>query len=191
MAIEREEAVRALDAIEVAQGQGRAVSAYRDVAPHFVLWGAVWLIANSVTEFSLLAGLIAWPILAAAAAVSSNQIAKRLRRKRKGAADGLAERKVDWHFGASLSLLFVFVVLTGFVFEAVTYRQLSAFISLIAAFAYMAAGVWLGIRLFLIGAVAAALILAGYFGFAHYYYLWLGLVGGSTLICGGLWLRKA
>jgi hypothetical protein len=189
MTIEKEEAVRALDAIEEAQGRGRAVSAYRDTAPHLILWGAVWLIANSVTEFSLLAGLIAWPVLTGIAAVSSNQMAKRLRRRRAGGPEMLAERMLDWRVGASFSLLFVFVVTTAFVFEA-SYRQLSSFISLIAAFAYMAAGVWLGTRLLVIGAIAAVLILGGYFGLHEYYFLWLGIVGGSALICGGLWLQR-
>ncbi len=187
--LERKEAAHALDQIEQAQASGRAISTYRDSAPHFILWGLTWFVANSVTEVSLAAGLVAWPVAGAVAAVASNQMAKRLRRRRNSR-EG-SQRKIDWHAGACFSLLFVFVILTGFVFAPVSYRELSAFISLIAAFAYMAAGIWLGTQLFVIGALTALLILAGYFGLKDYYYLWLGVVGGGALIAGGLWLRKA
>ena len=189
---EEEQAARSLDQIEEAQARGKAVSAYRDAAPRFVLWGAAWLIANSAMEVSVLAGLVAWPVVGGIAIFASNLMARRLRARRRAfAPETLAERKIDWRVGASFSLLFVFVVLVGFIFSPVSYRALSAFISLIAAFAYMTAGLWLGGRLFVIGALVAMLILAGYFGLKDYYFIWLGVVGGCALIAGGLWLRTA
>jgi hypothetical protein len=54
----------------------------------------------------------------------------------------------------------------------------------------MGVGVWIGMRLFWIGAITAAAILFGFFNIEHYYSLWMGVAGGGSLIAGGLWLRR-
>jgi hypothetical protein len=68
--------------------------------------------------------------------------------------------------------------------------QGNAFISLFWAFAYMVGGAWLGLRLFITGAVTAVAVLVGYFLLKEHYYLWMAACGGGSLILGGLWLRK-
>jgi hypothetical protein len=56
---------------------------------------------------------------------------------------------------------------------------------------YMGSGIWAGWRLFAIGFVTAAGIMAGFIWIDDYYSLWMGLFGGGSLIAGGLWLRSA
>jgi hypothetical protein len=55
----------------------------------------------------------------------------------------------------------------------------------------MGSGIWAGRRLFAIGLVTAAGIMAGFIWIDEYYLLWMGLFGGGSLIAGGLWLRSA
>ena len=51
MNVTREEAAKALE--EVSQASDRIVTlkGYNQGAPHFVIWGMVWLVANTVTQF--------------------------------------------------------------------------------------------------------------------------------------------
>jgi len=64
-------------------------------------------------------------------------------------------------------------------------------ISIFFPFIYMGSGIWAGRRLFAIGLVTAAGIMAGFTWIDAYYLLWMGLFGGGSLIAGGLWLRSA
>ena len=69
-------------------------------------------------------------------------------------------------------------------------RQNNAFISVTWAFVYMATGAFIGWRIFAIGLVTAIAVVLGY-SFVHsHFQLWMALVGGGSLIAGGLWLRK-
>ncbi len=64
-------------------------------------------------------------------------------------------------------------------------------ISIFFPFMYMGSGIWARRRLFAIGFVTAAGIMAGFIWIDEYYPLWMGLFGGDSLIAGGLWLRSA
>jgi hypothetical protein len=68
--------------------------------------------------------------------------------------------------------------------------QANAFVSLFWAFAYMASGAWLGLRMFVTGLVTAVAVLVGYFLIPQHYYLWMAVVGGGSLMLAGLWLRR-
>jgi hypothetical protein len=69
-------------------------------------------------------------------------------------------------------------------------RQQNAFISLFWAFAYMVAGAWLGMRMFITGVVMAVAILVGYLFIDPHFQLWMAFVGGGSLLLAGFWLRK-
>jgi hypothetical protein len=68
--------------------------------------------------------------------------------------------------------------------------QSNAFISMFWALAYMAAGAWLGLRLFFTGVATAVAVLLGVLVLREHYFLWMAFAGGGSLILGGLWLRK-
>lgn len=69
-------------------------------------------------------------------------------------------------------------------------RQSNAFISLFWALTYMAAGAWLGPRLFLTGAVAVLGIVAGYLYVHEHFALWMAFFAGGSLMLAGFWLRR-
>ena len=93
--------------------------------------------------------------------------------------------------------LLTFVALAGYqvaclaLLPQLNGRQQNAFISLFWTFLYMALGAWIGWRLFAIGVVASALILAGYWYLPAHFFLYMGCVTGGALVAGGLWLRRA
>jgi hypothetical protein len=68
-------------------------------------------------------------------------------------------------------------------------RKTGAFISLFWTLAYMAAGSWVGTRLFTTGLVGTVGIVLSYLYAGNYFPLALAIVGGGTLIAGGLWVR--
>ena len=56
---------------------------------------------------------------------------------------------------------------------------------------YAAIGLWLGLRYILAGAFMAAATLGAYFFLREYFFFWMALVGGGSLILTGFWLRRA
>ena len=71
---------------------------------------------------------------------------------------------------------------------------ITLFISLFWAFTYMAAGAWLGMRLFLTGAVAVVGIVAGYLYIHEHFALWMAFFAGGSLMLalpldGGNYIR--
>ena len=87
--------------------------------------------------------------------------------------------------------MLVFIVVITWIANPESSRDVNTIISIFFPFIYMAAGVWAGWRLFAIGLVTAAAILAGYVWVQEYFELWMGVFAGGSLIAGGLWLRSA
>lgn len=194
MNVTRDEAAKALEEISQAGGRMRRLGLYADMAPNFILWGAIWFGANLVTEFRPdLAGL-AWMIGTLLIGTPLTLFFTIRQGRRSGAR--MRQAGVDPKaLGGRMALLGVIAWAFFASIAAVTWplnnRQVDAFISLFFAFAYALGGVWGGWRLIAIGGVAAAGILFGYFALQQHFYLWMGVVGGGALFAGGLWLRKA
>ena len=194
MNVTRDEAARALEEIGQAGGRMRRLSLYADMAPMFMLWGAIWFGANLVTEFRPELSARAWQIgtlivgtpLTILLTVRHGRRAGARIRQAGGDAKALGSRMAllgAIGVGCFASVFAVIGPLDG--------RRTDAFISLFFAFAYAFGGVWGGWRLVAIGMTTAAAILFGYFALEQHFYLWMGVVGGGALLAGGLWLRKA
>ncbi|MDO9478094.1 MAG: hypothetical protein Q7L07_15400 [Pseudohongiella sp.] len=192
MQISRDEAAQALADIRDARGRVNQLHGYSDAAPFLILWGLIWLVANSTTQFAPDAANMTWLTGIIAGSVLTVVLATAQARQR-GSRD-ISRHNEASQMGARLGMtqgvvLVFFIGLMAIVwpFDA---RQFNALISLFWACAYMAAGIWIGMRLFWIGAITTAAILFGYFSLEQYYALWMGLAGGGSLIAGGLWLRR-
>ena len=72
-----------------------------------------------------------------------------------------------------------------------TAREQGAFIPLIISAIYAGAGVWVGLRYVVLGAIIATLTLFGFFEIQQHFALWMAAVGGGGLIVAGLWMRSA
>lgn len=192
MTLDRDEAKSALAEIGQAQGKVDRVHWYSDAAPFFVLWGVIWLLANLVTEFRpawsnwawLIGALVGTPATAYFSIVQARRRGARIRQA--GGDPGDISIRSAFTMGAILVFLAGSIAVTGPLEE----RQGNALISLFWACIYMGVGAWVGMRLMLIGAATAAIILAAYFTLDQYYFLVMGLAAGGSLILGGLWLRK-
>ena len=194
MNISREEASISLKEIHETHQRSSTLQNYRHFAPHMLIWGVVWLIANSLCDlFPDRAGQICLvlTVLGVIAGFSS--------RARGRALPGSAERAVakghpcisGWRWALSGVVLFGFFTAAFAVLPAHSGLQATTFISLFFMSAYMIFGALAGLRVFFVGLVATAAILYGYFSLAQHQFLWLGVCAGGALIVGALWIRKA
>ncbi len=191
MNVSREQAVAALDVIARSRDQVLTLRRYARFAPFLLIWGGVWVLANSVTDFAPAWSDRAWLGASGVGLLASIVWGMHLGRRSRARAHNAVRRGV-W----VPRLVMLGVAMCGYlpvmylVLGPLAARQANAFVSLFWAFAYMFVGAWVGWRLFAIGAVAAAAVVFGYLAVGSHYYLWMAACGGGTLIGGGLWLRK-
>jgi hypothetical protein len=69
-------------------------------------------------------------------------------------------------------------------------HKTTAYFSVVPMFAYVVIGIFVERFLLWLGLLMTGLILLGYFFIWQYFYLWIGAVGGGTLIISGLFIRK-
>ena len=191
MNISKEEASSSLRDIGLVHQRSATLQNYRHFAPYMLVWGCIWLLANSLCDFfPERAGLI-WPVLSIAGVVISLANGARVRaRLCAGAAVPGSALAQGWRWALCVLVLFGFFTATFAVLPAHSSLQATAFISLFFMFAYMIYGALAGLRVFFIGLVAAVAILYGYFSLASHQFLWLGVCAGGALIVGALWVRK-
>ena len=192
MQISRDEAAQALADINDARGRVNQLHGYSDAAPFLMLWGLIWLVANSTTQFAPAAADMTW-LAGIVIGTLLTVVLATLQARQRGVRDVNARGEAS-QFAARMGMtqgivLLFFIGLLTIVWP-VDSRQFNALISLFWACAYMAGGIWIGMRLFWIGAITTVAILVGYFALEQYYALWMGLAGGGSLIAGGLWLRR-
>jgi len=192
LTVTREEAVTALEEVSRASDRINTLKGYHHGAPHFIIWGLVWLVANTLTQFLPDQTNVTWSaalVFGVIASVATGVI--QARRARPRAASSAAEARVSRRSGMAVAVVFAFIACLVVITRPETSRETNAVISIVFPFMYMGAGVWAGWRLFAIGLVTAVGIMAGFVWIEDYYPLWMGLFGGGSLIAGGLWLRSA
>ena len=187
----KNEAAEALAVIARSGDQMQTLRRYAHLAPFLLVWGAVWVAANVVTDFTPAWSDRAWLIGSAIGLLASVLWGLHLGRSSRRAIDGASRRgpQIRRFVMLGLALCCYFPAMFA-VLGPLSARQVNAFASLSWALAYMIGGAWVGWRLFAIGGIAVAAILFGYLGIGPHYYLWMAACGGGTLIAGGLWLRK-
>jgi hypothetical protein len=191
MNVTRDEAAKALGDIDKATSKVIELKGYHHGAPHFIVWGFVWLFANSITQFWRDYTQIAWLGLLGLGMVSSTVIGIVQARSIKPSAGKPAEAGFGRKMGMTSGVIFVFIFCLMLIAQPETSRQTNAMISILFPFLYMCGGIWAGWRLFAIGLVTAAAILVGFFYVKEWFDLWMGVFAGGSLIAGGLWLRSA
>ncbi len=191
MNVTRDEAAQALDDISKASGRVVEVKGYHYGAPHFIIWGFVWLFANTITEFWPQYAQNAWISLLAVGMISSTVLGVLQRRDVKPGAAASIDARIGRRIGMTSGVMFAFIFCLMWIAQPETNREANAMISILFPFLYMCAGIWAGWRLFAIGLVTAAAILVGYYYVKDWFDLWMGVFAGGSLIAGGIWLRTA
>jgi hypothetical protein len=190
MEINKGEAALALASIDAADARSTQLQRYRRFAPFMILWGAIWLLANSLSDLAPVQSGAIWLVLTLLGATVSFWFSRR--QSAALAVDASSRRGLGqgWRWGVCFLVLVAFQATAIAVLQPVGGRQQDTFLSMFWTFLYMAVGAWTGWRLFAIGLAATLLILLGYYGVHTHYYLYMGCVSGGALIAGGLWLRR-
>ncbi len=192
MVISKEEAAQALNDINSANKRTTNMQHYRHLAPHLILWGFIWLIANTVTELWPANSAAIWNGLSWSGVVTSMWIGFRSKHRSHPFAATSAEAHGERGFRILLTMLTIlgFFVATFFILPKMDMKQANAYISMFWGAYYMIVGIWAGARMLVVGVLTVVSILFAFFVIPQHYFLWMGLMTGSLLILGGVWLRK-
>ena len=194
MVINKDEATEALSTISAANNRANSMQLNKHMSPHLILWGVIWLVANSITELQPVWANTAWLLLTIGGAAISMWLGMRSYQvDTRAAVTGVQTHtasKYSWQFAITGAVIFVYFVALFAVIPKLDPKQINAIISLFWAFSYMLLGTWISKRVLLVGLLAGMSTLIGYFYVSEHYFLWMGLVSGGFLILGGLWLRK-
>jgi hypothetical protein len=182
MSISRDEAAQALGEIEAARSRVWETKSYGYAAPFLIIWGLVWMAADVTLQFEP-KWTLTWPIAALLGTVASVVAGMYLPRPK-------GDRVRGWrNMGVALVVVGFFIALLN-VIPITSGAEIHSIFGLVFGFLYMGAGLWMGWRLFALGAALAVLTLIGFFAVHAWYALYMGLVSGGALVLGGLWLRK-
>ena len=190
MEIDKSEAARALASIDAAGERSTRLQRYRRFAPFMILWGAIWLLANSVSDLAPAQSGTIWLVLTLFGVIGSGWLTWRLQAAIAARAAPGRRPGQGWRWIVCFLVIVAFQVAAIAVLEPADGRQQDTFLSMFWTFLYMAIGAWTGWRLFAIGLTATVLILFGYYGVHSHYFLYMGCVSGGALMGGGLWLRR-
>lgn len=187
-----QEAAAALADVEQAGHRVQRLRGYREASPYLILWGVVWVLANLGTWLWPVLGGRIWTIGSLAGSAGTALLVMMQSRRMCSSGELSAAQRARRRRTAMMvgSALLAFFPATMLVLSPLNGHQANTFISLFWAFAYMVGGAWLGTRLYLTGLATAAAVVVGYLWFADYYYLWMAIAGGGSLLLGGLWLRR-
>jgi hypothetical protein len=192
MNISRQDAAQALASVESADHRMDTLRAYRDSAPYLQLWGAVWFIANAASDLWPREESSIWLLatVIGSAVTAGIVVWQGRRRLRVGRYSPERARRIGRGFAMLAITILAYFASMHLILGHLDARQANAFISLFWAFTYMAAGAWLGVRLFLTGVVAVVAIVAGYLYVHEHFALWMAFFAGGSLMLAGFWLRR-
>jgi hypothetical protein len=179
MTVSPQDAAAALRDIDAAQARSKTLRGYQHAAPHFLIWGIVWVVGYGLSDVFRGHANAIWGALVPIGLVAGVMV------KRD------ASRAVSWRYAAMGLAILSFCGATFFVMWPVSGRQISAFIPLVIALLYVLGGIWAGPRYAVTGVAVAVLTLVGFVWLSTHFLLWMAFVGGGALILAGLWLRKA
>jgi hypothetical protein len=190
MNIGKDEAALALAAIDAAGARSAQLQRYRRFAPFLILWGVIWLLANSASDLAPAYAGVVWLTLTLLGATASFWLGWRQHPVTPESKTPGTRLDQGWRWLLCFLVIIAFQVAAIAVLPPADGRQQDTFFSMFWTFLYMAVGAWTGWRLFTVGLAATLLILLGYYDVHSHYFLYMGCVSGGALIAGGLWLRR-
>jgi hypothetical protein len=97
----------------------------------------------------------------------------------------------SWRMGALFMIIWIFTIALFAVLHPRDDFQVGAYFPLLFAAIYAAIGLWVGLRYILVGIFVAVATLGAYFYLREYFFHWMALVGGGSLLLTGFWMRQA
>jgi hypothetical protein len=186
MNLNPEQASVTLNDISDAQRKAAIFTGYQRAAPHFWLWGAIWLIGYGATDLEPEYAGETWLALNLIGFLAGAWLA------RKGAGpSGRPGNSVrsPWDLPLRQVLLvglaFATFIAATFILFKPTPTQFGAFPALLVGFTYTLVGIWGGVRWLVTGINLSLMTMIGYLYVPQYFMLWMAVIGGGTLIdCG-------
>jgi hypothetical protein len=186
MPISSEEAAEALKNIALVQRRASILRGYERGAPHFILWGLIWVAGYGLSDVVPSIAGPAWLVLNVVGVAGSFLLSR-------VAAVGVATAGKGYgrRFAALSATMLAFILATYYVMKPRDAVQIGAFPALLVATIYTVLGIWRGARWAAAGVVLGVCTVAGFSLFNEHFMLWMATVGGSTLLVTGFWLRRA
>jgi hypothetical protein len=178
MTLTPRDAAAALRDIEEAQARSATLQNYHRAAPHFMLWGVLWVVAYTLSDFFPMHRGAIWAVVVPIGVIAGLIVTR-------GGRSGLG-----WRYGAGMVAVVVFFFAAALVMWPVSDRQVAAFIPLFVALMYVLRGIGSGLRYVGAGICVAVLTLLGFFLLKDHFFLWMAGVGGGSLILASVWLQR-
>jgi hypothetical protein len=185
MSITKDDASQALSDIDAAAGRATEFKTYARIAPFLMIWGAVWMVCDLMTQFAP-QWTAAWAIGVGAGTLASIGLGVFMPKQNATA----AQRATSWRHTVSWLLVIAFVVALFQVIPLTSNREVHSVFGLVFGFVYVGLGLWTGWRMAALGVALISLTLIGFYAVGHWYWLYMGLISGGALFVGGLWLRR-
>ncbi len=168
---------------EAATTERRSAEAYSysRSAPFLILWGLIWIAGYGGT--AVLPGQKAGWLWMALSVVGTG-ISIWL-----GNTQAKTRDRSGWRVGALVAIIFAFVFALFSVLPPTNELQAGVISPLLLSAIYAAMGLWRGLRFVLLGAFLAAIALGAYFFLKDFFFVWMALAGGGSLLLTGLWMR--
>ena len=187
MSLTPDQAADSLREIERTRRRSASARGYANSSPFLVMWGVIWMIGYTISDFAPRYSGSVWLALIVAGFLGSLAIGRA--RARQGNPHPGINKYAGMRFLGTFVAIGLFITATYAIFGRANPAQQAAFVPLILALAYSLLGIWKGSRFLVTGVAIAALTLGGFFFLSAHFLLWMAVVGGGALVLAGLWLR--
>jgi hypothetical protein len=183
MNVSKRDAQESLEAVQLVSKQLRQAVASGSTPYYMILWGAILLSGYIASHFTtgLLAGWI-WLGLTGSGTVLSLIIGIYSRTKMRTG----NSRRIMYLWLA----IMVYSALFWWIAAPSTREQASLLTVIFFLFGYVVSGLWMEATAAWMGLITTALAVIGYAFFLPYFYLWLGLIVGGTMILSGVYILR-
>ena len=197
MNISKQEAQDSLNEIHSVIDQTRKAIAHGASSNILILWGVIWVIGYSGTQFFPKWGGLIWMPLVFIGAIGSWMLGSRRNRSAVRNANG-GKIGAFWMVLFAYAGLWLMLLHPGHLprgtewasYQPLDDRQIGAFLATVPMFAYVAGGLWFGRFFVWLGAIVTALTVIGFFLLPDWFNLWMAFTGGGSLIASGLFIRN-
>jgi hypothetical protein len=196
--ITRQEAASALDEIDRVRHRVRKTLAAGIMSSMLVLWGVLWIAGFTAEQFVPNAYRVWLALDVIGIAISLALVVRSRRSPAQGTGPGHGRIGASWLilFGYAVLWCYLLVpygLLNGSGWAAygpVLERKMALLWVTVCMLAYVLMGLWLDRFLLWLGAVVTLAALVGFLFVQPYFFLWVAVTGGGSLVVSGLFIRK-
>lgn len=175
-----EEAARALREIDEIRARTAGFHDYYAESGQLLLWGVAYSAGFLLSALFPEHLLVIWTLVVGVTMAVGTLVAKTTNSEIPG---------IAWRYFALISAIFIFVILIQIVMWPVSPEQGAMIAPLLIALLYILRGIQLRPRYLIIGSSLLILSTLGFVFLLPYFWWWMTLATGGTLVVSGLWLR--